>query len=80
VPSFGGSRRWRGLGVVVFVESALVVARHVFKDAQVCIGHFDVSLCVGKGSATARATGRLSERASSETRRNPRTCSALRTG
>jgi len=87
LPSLGRSRRWGALGGVVLalggvvlIELALVVAGHHLKGAQVSVGHVDVSLEVAMGSATATATGRLSERSSSETRRNPRTCSALGTG
>jgi hypothetical protein len=64
----------------VVVESALPMAGHDREDADVPVGHVDLSPGVGIGSAIARATGRLSERSSSETRRNPRTRSALRTG
>jgi hypothetical protein len=79
VPSFGGSGRLRALGDGVLVEPPSAAAGHHREDARVSVGHGDLSPNVGTGSATACATRRPSEWSSSETRRNPRTRSALGT-
>jgi hypothetical protein len=80
LPTLAGCGAWRRDGGVVVVEPALAATGDQRKDADMSVGHGDLSLEVGIRNATASATGRLSERMPSETSRNPMTRSALATG